>query len=150
MQQRTEWPWVTLGTLFAVICLSGTEPLFAQSKNQFGSDYRNRRSVSPYLSLMDNGNGNGGLNYYNIVKPQQRARQTARNLQNELHQVESSLAKKPGQTSGPPSSIPITTGRMNPTGHPTSYGNTGSYFGGGTGNGVTGGAENRFGRNGKN
>jgi hypothetical protein len=150
MQHRSNWRWIQFVTLFSALCLTGPTQLFAQSKNQFGSDYRNRRTVSPWLSTLDNGSGLGALNYFNIVRPQQRARQAASNFQNELNRVESSLSTKRPQTNVPSTSVPITTGRMNPTGHPTSYGTTGSYFGGTAGNGNRGNAQNSFGRNGRN
>lgn len=150
MQERSNWRWIQLVMLASVLSLTSTASLFAQNKNLFGSDYRNRRTVSPWLSTLDNGNGFGALNYFNIVQPQQRARQAAHNFQHELNRVESTLSTKRTQSNAPASSISITTGRMSPTGHPTSYGNTGTYFGGTAGNGNRGNALNRFGRNGKN
>jgi hypothetical protein len=148
----------------AAICLSANGLVFAQSsgpqKNQFGSSVRNRSTVSPYLSVIDNtGNGGNALNYYNIVKPRERARQANREIQNELHQVESGMQSSRRQGLSSNDSIPITTGRMSPTGHMTSFANTGGYFGnqggggggrGGGGGGARGGGGNGFGRNGKN
>lgn len=114
----------------------------AQSKNQFGSVSRRKPSVSPYLSTLDNGSGYGALNYYNIVKPQQRARQAGREFQKELHSVENNLSSLERTSETPVNTAPITTGRMPPTGHAVSFGDTGGYFGGGAG-----GGPNQFGRN---
>jgi hypothetical protein len=141
---------MTFMVLLATICLLPQDFVAAQSRNEFGSDYRSRRTVTPWLSTLDNGNGNGALNYFNIVRPQKQARQTGQSLKNDLNRLETRLPPKDPQTTGSTSSVPITTGRMNSTGHPTSYATTGTYFGGGLGNGNRGNTQNRFGRNGKN
>ena len=146
MRQKLLWTRLSKFCLVAVALLFSGSPLLAQAKNQFGSDFRNRPTVSPYLSTMDNGSGYGALNYFNIVRPQQRARQANRELQRELHEVENNQSYDKGQPLTSNDTKPITSGRMLPTGHTTSFGNTGGYFGG-TANG--GNSANGFGRNGR-
>lgn len=151
MQQRSIWQPVTQCGILIVICISSVQLADAQEKNQFGAGYRNRPTVSPYLSMTDNGSGNGALNYYNIVQPQQRARRAVRRLQNELEEVDSGLSTKRSRNSPPTSSTPITTGRMEATGHSTSFANSGGYFNGRNGGGPNAfRGTNSFGRNGRN
>jgi len=127
-----------------------------QPSNTFGAGRRNRPTVSPYVSLTDNGNGNNGsdMNYFNIVRPTQRAREANRNLQNQLQSVESDLSKRKS-TSGTASSTnkesryAITSGRMPSTGHTTTFGDLGGRFGGASGNSQFSGS-NTFGRDGNN
>ena len=121
-----------LCTLLSVISLDFA---FAQQaappKNRFGSGQRQRRTVSPYLSTIDNGQLGGAdnaLNYFNIVKPQTQGAKTAKNLQNELRNVESAIDQPRG--SGEPSELPsITTGRLPPTGHGASFNDLQQRFG---------------------
>ena len=127
-----------------------------QPSNSFGAGRRNQPTVSPYVSLTDNGNGNNGsdLNYFNIVRPTQRARAANRSLQNELQSMESKLARKStpnGATNSanPESRYAITTGRMPSTGHTTTFGDLGGRFGGASGNSQFAGS-NTFGRDGRN
>ena len=127
-----------------------------QPSNTFGAGRRNRPTVSPYVSLTDNGNGNNGsdMNYFNIVRPTQRAREANRNLQNQLQSVESDLSKRKS-VSGTASSTnkesryAINTGRMPSTGHTTSFGDLGGRFGSASGNSQFSGS-NTFGRDGNN
>lgn len=99
------------------------------AKNRFGDDVVKRRTVSPYLSVIDNGNGFDGLNYYNIVRPQQRAQKQARSLRRELQTVETDLQIAERERKGlPPASRAITSGRMASTGHSAGFGNVGGYF----------------------
>ena len=118
--------------LCALLSLSSLDLAYAQGKapkrNQFGSGQRQRRTVSPYLSTLDNGQGNDGLNYFNIVKPQQAGAKTARNFQKELRDVESTIsdprgADEPSQLSA------ITTGRLPPTGHGATFNDLQQRFG---------------------
>lgn len=98
---------------------------------------KNRPTVSPYTSLVNDGVGSGlgssGLNYYNIVRPQQQAQRTARTINNQFQTVESQIRSierpQPGMaTSGLAPTGSIVTGRMSPTGHRTAFGSTGTYF----------------------
>ena len=99
------------------------------ARNRFGDDIIKRRTVSPYLSVIDNGNGFDGLNYYNIVRPQQRAQKQARSLRKELQTVETDLQRAERERKGlPPASRAITSGRMASTGHAAGFGNVGGYF----------------------
>lgn len=99
------------------------------AKNRFADDIVRRRTVSPYLSVIDNGNGFDGLNYYNIVRPQQRAQKQARSLRNELRTVETDLQIAERERKGlTPASRAITSGRMASTGHTAGFGNVGGYF----------------------
>ena len=99
------------------------------AKNRFGDDIVKRRTVSPYLSVIDNGNGIDALNYYNIVRPQQRAQKQARSLRNELRTVETDLQRAEAERKGvTPASRAITSGRMPSTGHTAGFGNVGGYF----------------------
>ncbi len=147
VQRQSFWRCLKLCGVCAAIGLSSLDTTFAQqARNQFGANSRNRPTVSPYLSLIDNGSGNDtSQNFYNIVKPQQRAQRAARNFQNELQTVESSLQNPSNQNSLPVDSIPITTGKLPATGHSTAFGDVGGRFGGGAG----GAGGNNFGRNGK-
>jgi hypothetical protein len=99
-------------------------------RQQIRQSFRDRPTVSPYTSLLNNGGGGGAaLNYYNIVRPRQQASKVARSLSNGLKSVESnvkSLEQREPQMLGP--SEVISTGRMAPTGHPTSFNSLGSYF----------------------
>ncbi|HEY4261794.1 MAG TPA: hypothetical protein VGM98_16605 [Schlesneria sp.] len=99
-------------------------------RQQIRQSFRDRPTVSPYTSLLNNGGGGGpALNYYNIVRPRQQASRVARSLSNELKSVESnvkSLEQREPQMIGP--SEVISTGRMAPTGHPTAFNSLGSYF----------------------
>ncbi len=94
------------------------------------------------------------MNYFNIVRPTQRAREANRNLQNQLQSVESDLSKRKS-ASGTASSTnkesryAITTGRMPSTGHTTAFGDLGGRFGGASGNSQFSGS-NTFGRDGNN
>jgi len=86
-----------------------------------------RPTVSPYLNYFNRGNG-AGLNYYNFVRPQQQMRQTADMLSREIGSLQSSvngLGQMPQRDEPMP---PLTTGRMMPTGHSTTFGSTGSFF----------------------
>jgi hypothetical protein len=126
---------ITLKLLGLCALLSATNLDFALAqapqKNRFGSGQRQRRTVSPYLSTLDNGQAGGAdnaLNYFNIVKPQQQGAKTAKNLQNELRNVESSIDQPRG--SGEPSELAsITTGRLAPTGHGASFSDLQQRFG---------------------
>lgn len=127
-----------------IVCLVRTDVASAQSapaKNQFGAGVMNRRTVSPWLSTLDNGNGLGGLNYYNIVTPQRKYQAAAQNLQNEVQGLQSNSRNLTNGGPATTAATPITSGRMPPTGHTIAFGSTNSYFPGGTGgNGGAGGS----------
>jgi hypothetical protein len=86
--------------------------------------------------LINNGNGNNpNLNLFNIVKPRQQAQRMQRSLANEIQSVDSRFqalqAPQNPQGGGPlqqNEEAAISSGRLMPTGHKTSFGNTGSYF----------------------
>src|SRR5438128_172753 len=134
MNQQSWSIYLVICGAFAAACLMNVDSTWAQSpasrRNSFGADSRNRPTVSPYLSMQDNGSGYGAMNYYNIVRPQQRARQAARNLRNELRDVESEMGRPNGNpnTTASKQAAPITTGRMQPTGHSTAFADTKNYF----------------------
>lgn len=79
-----------------------------------------------------NGGADNSLNYFNIVKPQQQGAKTAKNLQNELRNVEKSL-NQPRGNQEPSELESITTGRLAPTGHGASFNDLQQRFGGGGG-----------------
>ncbi len=123
--------------IFGLLSVTSLDFAFAQAppKNNFGSGQRGRRTVSPYLSMTDNGQNGGAdnsLNYFNIVKPQQQGAKTAKNLQNELRNVEKSL-NQPRGNQEPSELESITTGRLAPTGHGASFNDLQQRFGGGGG-----------------
>jgi len=137
--------FITVACACLAVSVIAPTVVSAQQKNQFGSTARRKPTVSPYLSTLDNGSGYGALNYYNIVRPQQRARQAGRDFQRELHTVENNVADLEKSANTPLNTAPITSGRMAPTGHSVAFGDTSNYFGGGSG-----GSANSFGtRNGK-
>ncbi len=130
MQRTSNARILKLVGMCALLTLSSLDLTFAQApqKNRFGSGQRQRRTVSPYLSTLDNGQGNDGLNYFNIVKPQQASAKAAKNFQNELRNVESSINQPRG--AGEPSELAaITTGRLPPTGHGANFNDLQQRFG---------------------
>lgn len=139
VQLQTIRRCLMLSAMGIMIGTSST-PLFAQQpKNQFQSGVANRRTVSPWISTIDNtGQGLSPLNYYNIVTPQRRFAAAAQNLQNEVQTLQSS-SRNSNNAMTSTSSMPITSGRMSPTGHATSFGDTRGYFRGGGGGGNGGG-----------
>ena len=144
--------------LFSFLTLLSLLPMgttFAQqAKNTFGASQRNRPTTSPFLNMIDNGNGTpdggSGLSYFNLVKPIQQGRRANQKLQRELQAVESSITRVPGRgasNSNSLGSIPITTGRMPQTGHAAGFNDLQGRFGGGGGrsSGGGGGGGNSFG-----
>ena len=133
MQPNSRKKTFKLLGLCALLSVTSLDFAFAQAprKNQFGAGQRQRRTVSPYLSTIDNGQLGGAdnaLNYFNIVKPQTQGAKTARNLQNEIRNVETELEQPRG--SGEPSELaPITTGRLAPTGHGATFNDLQQRFG---------------------
>ena len=139
MQYRSCWRFVALACLFCLINLFGLDRTFAQQnqapRRQYGQSLRNRPTVSPYTSLLNNGNttssDNGSLSYYNIVRPQQRAQTAARSFGSELRSVESRVLtlQRPGTSLAQSTSVDaVSTGRMAPTGHRVAFGDLLGYF----------------------
>ena len=119
--------------LWALLSVTSVDFASAQAprKNQFGSGQRGRRTVSPFLSTIDNGQYGGAdnaLNYFNIVKPQQQGAKVAKSLQGELRNVESQL-NAPRGGDEPSELAAITTGRLPPTGHGASFNDLQQRFG---------------------
>ena len=134
MQAVINLRFVKLGVLCFALCLVSLSTASAQQpRNRFGSEFRNRPTVSPYLSLVD---GGGTANLFNIVRPRQQAQRRAKEFQKELDNVESEFqrAQQP-LPQGPSAEVPITTGRMSPTGHGATFGDLNGYFGNPTGRG---------------
>ncbi|WP_373651796.1 hypothetical protein [Schlesneria sp. DSM 10557] len=114
-----------------------------QPKNRFGSEFRNRPTVSPYLSIVDSG---GAANLFNIVRPRQQAQSRARDFRRELDSVESNFQQTQRSSTQPPEfSAPITTGRMGPTGHSAGFGDLAGYFGNQGGRGSNGASKGNAG-----
>lgn len=119
--------------LIGLLSMTSMDLAFGQApqKNRFGSGQRQRRTVSPYVSMVDNGQAGAAdntLNYFNIVKPQQQGAKTAKALQNELRNVEDSV-NQPRGSDEPSELAAITTGRLAPTGHGASFSDLQQRFG---------------------
>lgn len=137
MPCRFFWRYIATGCLLCGMTLLAPDQAVAQSnqssRRKPGQIGRNRPTVSPYTSLLNDGTSSGvaNLNYYNIVQPQLRAQRTARSFSNELHSVESQFKtlQRPGSAQASLAGVEaISTGRMAPTGHHTAFGNLGGYF----------------------
>ena len=113
-----------------------TSDAFSQYRDNRGS-VPNRPTVSPYLNLLRRGGGIG-LNYYGLVKPEQRLRDQARRQQQQTRELERNqrrIAEQQRQLLNPYSLPPgdrRTGGSalIRPTGHQTTTFNTMGYFGG--------------------
>lgn len=142
MQLSCRKNWGFLSACAAITLLT-CEICNAQApRNTFGAGQRNRPTVSPFLNMVDNGNGGGddgtGLNYFNLVRPIQQGRRANQKLQKELQGVESQLGYQQqelniGMNSDALNSIPITSGRLPATGHGAGFNDLQGRFGGGTG-----------------
>lgn len=135
MRARIDLRFVRLCGLCFTLSLSCLTTASAQqAKNKFGSENRNRPTVSPYLSIVDG--GGGAANLFNIVRPRQQAQKRAREFRNELGNVEAEVQRSQRPLAqGPSSSVPITSGRMGPTGHGATFGDLNGYFGNPSGRG---------------
>ena len=108
------------------------------SRNRNLPSRRNKPTVSPYLSLINNAGGTGlsMFNFYNIVRPQRRAQRAAAELNSELRFVEGNLSElRRSNTAGNQSNstlqedtAPSFSGRMEPTGHPTAFGDLKGFY----------------------
>lgn len=139
MQQKTDWRVAALIggiTLLAAGAADAQSPRVANQPRppgrQIRQGFRDRPRVSPYTSLANPDGSNVSLNYYNIVRPRQQAARTARRLSNELQSVESNVQslQQPQDEKLIIASPPLTTGRMEPTGHPATFGSLGTYYSG--------------------
>jgi len=141
MQYRFCRRFIALASVLCLISQVDPNQAFAQnqsSRRQYGQSLRNRPTVSPYTSLINNGNNantnssdNGSLSYYNIIRPQQRAQTAARSFGSELRSVESRIQtlQRPGSGQTAPTSVDaISTGRMSPTGHRVTFGDLQGYY----------------------
>jgi hypothetical protein len=118
--------WAVLLALWT-ICSTGAANAQAPSPRSQINNAIERPTVSPYLNLFNNNGGNPALNYYNQVRPQQQLRSTANQLQNDVRSLQTGLKnRKPVAAAG--GEIPISTGRMQPTGHSTAFGSLQGYF----------------------
>lgn len=107
------------------------------SRNRNLPSRRNKPTVSPYLSLINSaGNGTNMFNFYNIVRPQRRAQRAAAALNSELRFVEGNLnSLRRSNAAGNQSTstlqedtAPSFSGRMEPTGHPTAFGDLKGFY----------------------
>lgn len=124
----------TVGTILLVgglncLCAEQADAQLKQGpRQQIRQSFRDRPTVSPYTALLNNGTGGAAMSYYNIIRPRQQASKVARSLSNQLRTVESevkSIQEAPPMI-GPTEAI--STGRMAPTGHATTFGSLGGYF----------------------
>lgn len=133
MMRKSIWRSIVMAGIGCGIGVGVANEACAQprppSPRQFDQTRRSRPTVSPYTSLINNGDGGGGgvnLNYFNIVRPREQAQRAARRFSNELYDVESSIDSL-RQPSGGSQSEPAvnSSGRTPPTGHPTAFGTIG-------------------------
>lgn len=134
--------WKILGICVATGLMTADISTAQPPRNTFGAGQRNRPTVSPFLNMVDGNNGNGadgtGLSYFNLVRPIQQGRRANQNLQREIRGVESQVSRQQqelniGYNSDALNSIPITSGRLPPTGHGAGFNDTQGRFGGGAG-----------------
>lgn len=133
---------ISIATIYASLNSAVAQP----PKNTFGSNQRGRPTISPFVSMVDTGNGvsdgGTGLNYFNIVRPVQQGRTANKNLQKELRSFEATTENNFGGGRGLSGSrsatTAITTGRLPETGHLASFSDLGGRFG--TGSGIGGAA----------
>jgi|GEM_PF-7132403 len=124
-----------LACLLCGFWLLGSTESYAQNRQSprqpVRQSFRDRPRVSPYTSLINNGNGSGAaLNYFNIVRPRKQAAKVARSLSTQLQAAESNIQalKRSPATQATTDSEPVTTGRMRATGHPTAFGYLGDFY----------------------
>ncbi len=82
-------------------------------------------TLSPYLGLL-NGNNSAAFNYYGFVRPQQQFNTQLGNLRQDLRTTRQTLSQTRGLLVDQPA---VDARLIGATGHGTSFGNTGSYFG---------------------
>jgi hypothetical protein len=127
-----------LGKSAALLCLCvaawcGTsgEAAAQNAKQRYTQDGITNPPISPYLNFFNN-NNSPAQNYFNFVSPQLEMRNEASRLQREIGTLDrglSSLKQQPNATADKP----LNSRRLSTTGHATSFGSTGGYFGGRTG-----------------
>jgi hypothetical protein len=139
MQHRTHWRVVALVGWLSLLAAGAADAQSPPTSNQprppgrqIRQSFRDRPRVSPYTSLANPNGSNVALNYYNIVRPRQQAQRTARRLSNELQSVEANVQslQQPQDEKLILSAPALTTGRMEPTGHPATFGSLGTYYSG--------------------
>jgi len=135
MSYRSGFSGIGMVLLYGGLSCLLSDEAYGQAKQrpyqQIRQSFRDRPTVSPYTSLLNNGTGGAAMSYYNIIRPRQQAQKVARGLTNELRSVESNvktLEQKPQAPQVLADTDVISTGRMQPTGHPTAFGSLGSYF----------------------
>jgi len=137
MWDFSRWLLATLSVTIIVV-LTNSQNAYAQSNpnaelrfHEYQQPIKNRPSISPYLGLVQIPGNQTGVSYFNIVRPQQRALRATGGLSQELQAVEARVqamqrpqnlgaGNVPDQTTS--AAAAISSGRMTPTGHPTSYG----------------------------
>jgi hypothetical protein len=130
------WRFTAMAGACCVLNLLAVDQVSAQARSAGRVQFQRSRgpTVSPYTSLLNGGNGNTpNLNYFNIVKPRQQQQKMQRSLANEIQSVDNrfqALQAPQNMQSGQVQQTEdaISSGRLMPTGHKTSFGNTGSYF----------------------
>ncbi|HUG19590.1 MAG TPA: hypothetical protein VMM56_11455 [Planctomycetaceae bacterium] len=111
--------------IITIIAICSAIFVFEQAAFAFqGFGTPNRPTVTPYLNLVPGRNRSAALNYYRSYRPEIEFRRneqllgrSIRTLQNEINQPQLTEQKANSQ--------------LGTTGHPTVFGNTGSYFPGG-------------------
>jgi hypothetical protein len=119
--------------------LAAYSPVSAQFTYPFQAGQRYpgwQTPLSPYLNLLRP--GNPAVNYYGLVEPEFQRRQDRGVIYNSLQSLANQLPQRPGimeeEFNAP----------LRSTGHPTAFGYTGSYFGGGVSTAVRGPISNPF------
>lgn len=111
---------ITIGLFAAAVCLLDANLVRAQG--QFRPNQR--PTTSPYLNLLRGANGGGtGLRYYGIVRPEQRFHQQADQFSRSLSELDRRVdAQQPAETRSLETSI------LSPSGHSSTFFNTGQYY----------------------
>ncbi len=116
-------------TCFVLLCtLSVSGGLSAQGPSLKRSE---RPVTSPYLNLLNRGNNNfsdPGLNYYRNVRPEQEWRQGLQKQDKELQSLSQRFSQSQTAASDAQAAKSIRS-TLTTTGHPTSFQNSGGYFG---------------------
>lgn len=128
-------PMAIGGFLFGpALVVAMTTNADAQPPNsRVGQNPNTRPTISPYLNLLNRNGASTAYNYFNFVRPQKRFLADEQRVSSELNSIESnmrSLQQGQAALTGQPGLrvAPQATGRMSPTGHSATFGNTGSYF----------------------
>ncbi|HUQ72374.1 MAG TPA: hypothetical protein VM165_22800 [Planctomycetaceae bacterium] len=118
-------------TAGALVMIALSSPLSGSAQPPGGSVGRNpisRPTVSPYLNLLNNGGRNPGLNYFNLVRPEQQFQQANKQFSGELNSLQSSVNGQQRPQQAAAQKTPLVTGRMAPTGHSTTFNQLGGYY----------------------